>query len=227
MAYLQNGGNILLITDYIAEGSMENLLKMTRSMGLETEPGLIIEGDRNMHVSRYPHYILPDMEAHEITDALISGGYYILTPLAQPLVETQDSSGEITWLLTTSDAAYAKLAGLDSTTTEKEDGDTSGPFHVGAISEDTGKLIWFSSADLLESNVNYTVGGANANMLLNALNWMCGQEESISIRAKSMDEATLTVPASASGFWSAVMIGVIPAVLIGIGLAIYMRRKRR
>ena len=56
---------------------------------------------------------------------------------------------------------------------------------------------------------------------------MSGQEESISIRAKSMDEETLTVPASSSRFWSVVMIGVIPAALIGIGITIYIRRKRR
>jgi len=75
--------------------------------------------------------------------------------------------------------------------------------------------------------VDYTVGGANSNLLLNALNWMGGQEESISIRAKSMDEETLTVPASSSSFWSIVMIGVIPAALITIGVIIYIRRKRR
>ena len=47
----------------------------------------------------------------------------------------------ITWLLTTSEAAYAKLAALDMQTTEKEDGDISGPFHVGAVSENNGKLV--------------------------------------------------------------------------------------
>ena len=97
----------------------------------------------------------------------------------------------------------------------------------GAVSENGGKLVWFSSGSMLNSNVDYTVGGANSNLVLNALNWMGGQEETISIRAKSMDEATLTVPAASSSFWSAVMIGVIPAVLTAAGIIIYIRRKRR
>ena len=225
--YLQGGGNVVLLTDYIEEGSMTNLLKVTRAMGLTVENGIVIEGDRNMRISRYPHYTLPDISSHDITDALISGGYYILAPIAQPIAETGDTEAEITWLLTTSDSSYAKQNAYSMTTTEKEDGDTDGPFHVGAVSENGGKLVWLSSGSMLDANVDYTVSGANSNLLLNALNWMGGQEESISIRSKSMDEETLTVPASSSSFWSVVMIGIIPAVLLAAGIIIYIRRKRR
>ena len=227
LTYLENGGNVVLLTDYIESGKMTNLLKVTESMGLTVESGIVIEGDRNMHITRYPHYILPEVASHDITDAIKEGGYYILVPIAQPIAETADSTAEITWLLTTSSSAYAKQAALNMKTTEKEDGDTDGSFHVGAISEKGGKLIWFSSGSLLDSNVDRTVAGGNSNLLMNALNWMSGQEESISIRAKSMDEETLTVPASSSSFWSVVMIGVIPAALVGIGIIIYVRRKRR
>lgn len=227
ISWLQSGGNVVLLTDYIEEGKMPNLLKVTEAMGLTVQSGIVIEGNRDMRVSRYPHYILPDMTDHEITDALIEGGYYILTPIAQPIVETDSAAGDITWLLTTSDDAYAKLAAMDMTTTEKEDGDTDGPFHVGAVSENGGKLVWFSSASMLTDYVDRTVAGGNSNLILNAFNWMGGQEESISIRAKSLDEDGLTVPESSSGFWSIVMIGVIPAVLLCAGVIIYIRRKRR
>ena len=227
IAWLQNGGNVVLMTDYIAEGSMTNLLRVTAAMGLTVEPGIILEGDRNMRVSRYPHYILPEMTSHEITEALMEGGYYILTPIAQPIVETGSSGASVTWLLTTSGSAYAKLAALDMKTTEKEEGDTEGPFHVGAVSENGGKLIWFSSGSMLTGNVDRTVGGANSNLFLNALNWMGGQEESISIRAKSLDTASLTVTGAQSSFWSIVMIGLIPLGFIALGLVVTIRRKRR
>ena len=227
ISYLQSGGNVILLTDYIEEGKMTNLLKLTQAMGLTVESGIVIEGDRSMHISRFPHYILPTIASHEITDALISGGYYILTPIAQPIAETEDNSAEITWLLTTSDSSYAKIAALDMKTTEKEDGDVDGPFNVGAVSEGNGKFVWFTSSGMLDINVDYTVGGANSNLILNALNWMGDQEESISIRAKSIDEETLTVPASSSSFWSVVMIGIIPAALIVVGILIFIRRKRR
>ena len=56
---------------------------------------------------------------------------------------------------------------------------------------------------------------------------MGGQEESISIRAKSLDAEGLTVTQSSSSLWSIIMIGVIPLSLIGIGIAVWVRRKRK
>ena len=75
ISWLQNGGSIVLMTDYIEEGKMPNLLKITQAMGLTVQPGIVIEGDRNMRISRYPHYLLPEITGHEITDALVAGGF--------------------------------------------------------------------------------------------------------------------------------------------------------
>lgn len=226
-SYLENGGNVVLVTTYMETDAMPYLLTVTRAMGLELGEGIVIEGDRNMRLTRYPYYILPDAASHDVTDSIINAGYYILSPLAQPVVETADSTASITWLLTTSDSAYAKLAALNMTTTSKEDGDTEGPFNVGAVSEKGGKLLWLTGDGMFDEYIDSAVSGGNSNLLLNALNWMGGQEESISIRAKSLDETGLSVTASESSFWSAVMIGVIPAALVAVGIIIWARRKRR
>lgn len=228
ISYIENGGSVVLLTAYMDVDSMPNLMTLTRAMGLEVGEGIILEGDRNMRLSRYPYYILPDVASHDVTDPIISTGYYILSPLAQPIVETAEHDADITWLLTTSSDAYAKVAALEMTTTSKEEGDTDGPFNVGAVSEKNGgKLLWLTGDGMLDSYVDSAVSGANSNLLLNALNWMGGQEESISIRAKSLDETGLSVTESESGFWSAVMIGVIPAALVAVGVIIWIRRKRR
>lgn len=227
ITYLENGGNVALITGYMEEDDMPQLRRVAASMGLAAETGLIIEGDRQMHVNRYPHYLLPELESHEVTDALISGRYYVLTPLAQPIVETDESSATVTWLLTTSDSAYTKAEGLKTQSTEQEDDDAVGSFHVGAMAENNGKFFWVTCDMLLETNVDRTVSGANSNLFLNVLNWMGGQEESISIRAKSLDAEGLTVTQSASSLWSIMMIGVIPLCLVGIGIVVWIRRKRR
>ncbi|MBQ3485086.1 MAG: GldG family protein [Clostridia bacterium] len=226
-SYLENSGNVVLVTSYMSADSMPNLLSVTRAMGLELGDGIIIEGDRNMRLTRYPYYILPDAASHDVTDSIINAGYYILSPLAQPIVETADSTADITWLLSTSDSAYAKVDALNMTTTSKEDGDADGPFNVGAIAENGGKLLWLTGDGMFDEYIDSAVSGGNSNLLLNTLNWMGGQEESISIRAKSLDETGLSVTESESGFWSAVMIGVIPAALVAVGIIIWARRKRR
>lgn len=227
IAYLENGGNVALITGYMEADAMPNLKRVTASMGLTADVGIIVEGDRQMHMNRYPHYLLPNMETHEVTDALINTGYYILTPLAQPIVQTGDSNATVTWLLTTSDSAYTKADGLNAQTTAQEDDDAVGTYHVGAVAESGGKLFWVTADTLLDSYIDSAVSGANSNLFLNVLNWMGGQEESISIRAKSMDRESLTVTQSASTFWSIVMIGLIPIALVTVGVIIWIRRKRR
>lgn len=228
ISYLANGGHIVLVTDYIAEGQMENLLRVTQSMGLTVQTGLIVEGDGNMYVGRYPYYLLPDYEEHEITSALNAGGYYILMPLSQPLQETGASDAEVSFLLTTSYEAYLKADGMETESTEREEGDVEGPFHVAAASElGEGKLCWFSGSDFLLETFDMTVGGANSDLFLNAVNWMCDQEETISIRAKSMDSNTLTVTGAQASMWSVVMIGLIPLGFIATGVIVCIRRKRR
>ncbi len=227
ISYLEGGGNVVLLTGYTSPEKLENLLSVTSAMGLTLGDGIILEGDRNMRLSRYPYYIIPNIASHDITDALISAGYYILSPLAQPILEADGHEANVTWLLTTSESAYAKLSALEMTTTGKEDGDADGPFSTAAAAEKGGKLVWITGEGFLDSYIDSAVSGGNSNLFLNALNWMGGQEESISIRAKSMDSEGLTLTPAESSLWSAVMIGVIPAGLVALGVVIWARRKRR
>lgn len=228
ISWLDAGGRVLLFTDYIAEGEMPNLLRVTAHMGLSVQPALIMEGDPEMRLSRYPHYLLPDWEEHEITSALRDAGYFALIPIAQPLTETQDTQASVTWLLTTSERAYAKSSGMSAETTEREDGDMDGPFHPAAAAElGDARLCWFASSQMLDDAVNLTVAGANADLALNALGWLVDAEETISIRAKSLDRAGLTLSAAQSSLWSAILVGVVPAGFLLFGIAVWVRRKRR
>lgn len=226
--WLHSGGRMVLTTEQVSAEKMPNLLKVTAAMGLTVENGLVVEGDSQMHLARYPHYLLPDVTSHEITSALKNAGYYILTPMAQPLAETYDVGATVTWLLSTSDDAYVKTAGLEATTTEKEEGDSEGPFDIAAASEvGEGRMVWFSSAEMLETHVDSMVSYANSNLFVNAVNWMCDQEESISIRSKSLDTETLTVSSSQSNFWNIVLVGLVPIAFIALGVIVCIRRKRR
>ncbi|MDO5435752.1 MAG: Gldg family protein [Clostridia bacterium] len=226
--WLASGGSIALTTGYMSPDKIPNLLSVVQSMGMTLDEGIVIEADSQMHYPRYPHYLLPDIQSHEITDAIIDGGYYILAPLSQSITEYAGSGAEVTWLLNTSDSSYAKAAALNMTTTSREDGDTDGPFHVAAVSEKgDGKLLWVSSDGFLEQGIDQVVSGANSDLYLNGLNWMGDQTESISIRAKSLDGETLTVPDAESSFWSIVLIGIIPVLLSAFGFIIRIRRKRR
>lgn len=226
--WLENGGCIVLMTAYVEDGAMSNLMSVAEYMGMTVQTGLVLEEDSRMHVNRYPYYLLPNIESHEITDPLIEGGYYILTPLAQPIVETGSSEAEVSFLLSTSDTSFAKAEGMALETMEREDDDAMGPFNLAAASQrNEARMVWIAAVDFLNDSVNMTVSGANGDLFMNAVNWMCEQEQSISIRAKSLDSHTLTVTAADSTRWSIIMIGLIPIALITTGIVVTIRRKKR
>ncbi len=137
----------------------------------------------------------------------------------------------MTELLTTSDASYAKPAGLDITTYDRERGDVSGPFALAvAVTAGEGdgeaRIVWLSSSLALDDDINTSVSGANYDFFMNSLGWLAGQAESVSIRAKSMEEARLTVPSGAAARMSLIIVGALPLGLLATGIYIFARRKR-
>lgn len=226
--WLDEGGKIALITSYLDTEKMQNLLAVASHMGLTAQSGLVVEGDAGKHLMRYPYYLLPNIQSHEITDALIDGGYYVLSAMSQPIIETEDSGAEVTFLLTTSEDAYLKKDGMNAKSVEKEEGDETGAFHVAAASQKSeGRLVWFANEALLNHNLDQLVSGANSNAFMNALNWMSERPERISIRAKSLDAEGLMLTAGESNMLSILVIGIIPLSLIAVGVCVVVRRKRK
>ena len=234
LSYLQSGGTMLLVTDP-PDADMTNLYALMAEYGAEAVDGIVMEGDSNYYAWGTPHYLLPDIESHNITDPLIDGNYYILLPLAQGLAiaDTLPDNVTIDELLTTSSDAYSKIAGYDLQTYDKEDGDIDGSFYLGlaitASLEDDSEtqIVWFSSAALLDDDTNSSVSGGNLDLFINALDWMCEQEDSISIRAKSLDSETLTISDSMVSLLSVIFVGLIPLGYISIGIVTAVRRKRK
>ena len=195
--------------------------------------GIVLEGDSDHHMRGYNYYLLPDINSHDITQPLMDG-YYILMPVAQGITVSDELRDglTVTQLLTTSDSAYAKADGYNITTFDKEEGDTDGPFALGvAITEEveggqTG-IVWLTTSYMFDSDNNMRVAGANNDLFLNALDWMCQRESAISIRAKDLSTEYLTVPSSTASTWSVILVAVVPLAFLACGAVVTIRRRRR
>lgn len=226
--YLKKGGNMILLTDYIKQGAMENLLSVTAFMGMTAGEGMVLEGDSSRHVSRYPYYLLPYMSNHAITAPLNESSLYVLLPIAQLLSPVNGAGASVQPLLITSEKAYAKADGLDTQTLSQEDTDVTGPFNVGALAtKSQGTLLWVPSSMFLISSANTMVSGGNYNLFMNALSYLCDQAETLSIRAKTVTGSVISVPASVQGTVTVLLIGVIPLAVAALGAIVCIRRKRR
>ena len=234
-AYLQKGGKLILITDPPEAEPLSELEALMAEYGVEAVPGIVIEADEDNYAWGTPYYLLPELGEHSITSPLSEEGYRVLLPVAQGLQISEElpEGVSVTELLSSSSSAYSKAAGYSLTSYDREEGDTDGPFTlataVTAQNEDGSQasILWVSSAALLDDSSNSQSSGGNQSFFLNGISWMCGQEDSISIRAVSLGNEYLTISSRTLSRLSLLFVGLVPLAVLGTGIVIHIRRKRQ
>lgn len=227
--YVVDGGKLLVMAGPTEDGVLENLYSLLSGYGVETNEGIVVEGDRDHYAFQVPHVLLPNMASNEITDSLIEENYYPIMPISQGLtVQDTSDKGTVTELLTTSGSAFSKIGGYNISTYEREEGDISGPFAlaVSIESNNDGKLVWFASSSFLDEIYNAYSSGANGDMGMNALSSLIGESEAMAIRSKSLNYNYLTISDSTSSLLKVTMIGIFPLLYLGIGICVILRRRR-
>ncbi len=231
LQYLSSGGSLLLMTDCNTGDEFPNLLAVTQTYGVSTQTGIVVEGDPSHCLSNFPHYLLPEFQNHPISQPLSEGGYGVVVPFSGTLtIENVPEGVSVTSLLRSSPASYAKSDSLMASTMEQESGDRVGPFDLAvAVSQETtgAQFVWFSSAMLADSQANSLSSGANMDLFLNAMSWMCGQYTDIGIHTKTVDTNSLMVSAGAATNLTILLCFGIPAVCLIVGAVVVIRRRKR
>ena len=201
---------------------------------MAAQEAIIVEGQTDNHISDYPYYLLPAIASHPVTQPLSLTGLRVLMPLSQALTIREDLPEGLTVqpLLKTSTAAYGKTAGFAMQTTEREDSDLRGPFLLGAVSQrNTGSamstMIWFPSGYLLEDNIDTTVSGGNSQLLIGCVQHLSGNASAITVPGKTLGGGKLLVNTTEKAILSILMMVVLPLSILGAGIVVVRRRKRR
>ena len=93
---------------------------------------------------------------------------------------------------------------------------------------DSTRLVWFGSPAIDDEGINEAISGANQDLFLNAVTWMCDPEgNDFSIHTKTISYERLTIPSTLSTVLTALAVAVIPAVFLCIGVVIFVRRRRK
>lgn len=223
--YLQNGGKLMAFSGPQKETELTNLKTLLQDYGVTTAEGVVVDNDREHYAFSAPYVLMPDIASSEITDPLTEGAYHVIVPIAQGLTV---SGSQATALLTTSAESFAKKAGYAMTTYEKEDGDTDGPYALAVSVQNAqdGKMVWVASDYLLEDTYNSYSSGANMDLVMNALSWMIGKNDAVSIRSKSLNNTYLTISSGAANWLKACLIGIVPLGVLMLGIDEVLRRRK-
>ncbi len=228
--YVANGGHLMVFSGPEQEDvDLTNLHSIIESLGVSYTDGIVIEGSRDNYAFSQPYILLPEIASSDITDTLIEEKSNVIVPISSGLTVSGSTSAVVTSLLTTSDEAFSKIAGYSIDTYEKEDGDIDGPFSLAvSVSSDSSdaKIVWIASDVILDDAYNSYSSGANVDFVMNSISWMIGEEDAISIRAKSLDYNYLTINETAAKRIKIVMIGILPIGYLLYGVEEIFRRRK-
>lgn len=228
--YLAGGGYAVMILDYTTP-ELSNFNELLAYYGMDVQEGIVLEGSSKYYMFQAPYVVLPTVYSSDITDS-VRGKKYVVTQLATGITLRDDIRDTISVekLLYTSDESYIKPA--DSETLEKEEGEPQGPFYVGLALTETAddtetKIAVFSAKYFLDDSLIASSSYGNGEILINTINVFTEQENAASVPAKSLAEEQLTIT-SAEGSRIAVCVAVVlPLCIIGAGIYVVVRRRRR
>lgn len=225
--YLENGGRVLLTTNGYDE--TPNLDAVMAQFGLAREAGLVVEGDSSHALYGYPYSLFPDYGTTDESTALdgVNRSTHVMLSVAQGITVTETDGVTAESLLNTSEDAYSKLNFDTGSTTDKENGDTDGPFSlaVWARNETTGaEVIWIGCPNMDNEQLYQSIPG-NLTFLQGCAASMVGQD--ILIDTKALEASPITIPASTATTLGLVFVFVLPAAVLIAGAVVVLLRRRK
>lgn len=237
-AFLDKGGNAVFMLHHVIFDSatgytqiivnpLDNFNALLMKYGLSVRQDYVIGGNSSKLYKRITGHI-PDMYSHQITDELIKKQMMpVLMDCSSIKIET-GSKVKASPLLETDKNSWGKAIST-SMSAQYEEGDAVGPFVIGAVAQSgNSKIALFSSSSFVLSNAEGVERTANERLIINTVNSLAGNTNSLNIPPKSMISGSMEFGSDVQSLvLEIIVIAVIPIVIIGIGLAVWIKRKRR
>jgi ABC-type uncharacterized transport system involved in gliding motility auxiliary subunit len=239
-AYLRRGGRLLALVGPRIGG--EKLAPFLAEWGVKIGGDVII--DREVRLFEGPRLGVVPLSrtygTHPITQGFRDFTVFPQTSSVEPAAEGKKGLSA-TSLVKTSESSWAE-ADVDGVfvrgVANLDDGDRKGPVSIAvavtANLKDLGltppegvteaRLVVFGTP-LFIDNQQLAQSQLNGDLFLNAVGWLVGQEELVSIRSRSVraSRADLTPAQAARVFYLSVFI--IPQLLIALGIWVWWRRR--
>lgn len=242
--YIQNGGKILWLGEAtFTNKELPNVQNILNQFGVTIQDtGTIFEQDTSKMLLGTPYLILPNINYSEITKSISQGGAITMLN-ATKIQYVEDAKIEelgvtITNLLTTSDKSFYRTD-LNSQSLTKIESDELGEFTVGTllkkqINENVqSEMIIFGNAvfatdytiAIQQQNVPLIYLYNNKDLVLNSISYLTQREDTITIR-KNLSTVTYTATQQQHIIIQAIIF-IVPAVIIVIGIVVWMIRRRK
>lgn len=242
--YLDQGGNLLWLTDPGQRGGMD---KIAEYLGISFLPGVIVDATTQLFGIQNPDFVLiPEYPAHPVTRELRTmtlfphtlalewdrregwEGQPLLSSHSRAWTETGAMSGEISYDAASDERAGPLDIGFALTRphdSSASDSNSEANADAEANTNREQRVIVAGDGDFI-SNA-YLGNGGNLDLGLNIMSWLSNDDSFIAIRAASAPDQNLTLSSTAQGVIGLGFLFALPLALIGSGVFIWLRRRKR
>lgn len=226
--FMDGGGKALCLMNPLA-GALPNFNKLFGAYGLGLKDDLIVEPDSS-HYLNSQVMIRPEMnQDHPILQSVIEADTGLVLPRCRGIQADEKADVKLDTILSSSKSSYGKVNPYTETL-DKEEGDSDGPFLLGAAAGNTqngSRMVLIGSSDFVSTVDNAKFEG-NIALFMDAAAWASGKEDSVVIQPKSLVSAPLKIKSTAAGYrLMVIVILVIPAVIMICGAFVWRRRLSR
>ncbi|MFT5656795.1 MAG: ABC-type uncharacterized transport system involved in gliding motility auxiliary subunit [Gammaproteobacteria bacterium] len=231
-AYVEQGGNLLWLAD--PASVISPLDRLADALAIEFLPGVIVDPNSQLlGLDRVDFALVADYPRHPITQNVESLSLY---PQAQAVEYhgAEDKWQQLNFLVS-GDSSWNETGAMQGEIFNGDDADElNGPLNIGitlstAVDTESGsrqqRIAVVGDADFLSNS--YLGNGANLELGLNLFNWLSHDDSLISISPRAAPDTRLELSQNQQVIIGMLFLLVLPLALIGSGLGIWFKRRRR
>ena len=223
LAFMEKGGDAVFLMDVQSTSEeLPNFDMVFERYSLALNNDIVLEGDQNWYMNEFT-IIIPQPNENDVTMNLDPRSLFLYMPNCRSVeIELADKQ----WVNT----QPLFMTSNKSQSTNLVTGETiGGPFLLGALSEyrgeDTSKIALIGNAAFITDNWMQNTSYNGVRYILSTLNWMQDKADSIFIPSKSLASEPIKMTESTRFIAFIILSFILPLVIIGLGVFVWIRRK--
>jgi len=227
--YVDNGGALLWLAE---PGELQGLAPLAEQLGLALDAGLLVDANQQLRaLLGMDHPAIIPVAQYGNHPATAGLEVFTLFPVARPVRSAGSETFQHQALLTTLDETWLETGPLEGDITfDAGAGDVPGPLTLGLtltreLDDGEQRIAVVGDADFMSNG--FLGHGGNLDLATSLVNWLSADDTLIAITSRSAPDTTLDLPETYGYVIALFFLFGLPLGLLGAGIAIWLRRRKR